>query len=365
MSSDGHRKPGPALIAIGAIWGFLGSLIVSSDPYTLSDGIKAILVWPVFLFITPPGWFVLIRLWNWHPKKSSVLRQRRFRKGPPPLRPPRLANGERITWAPPLVKPPSSQGGSQVRTLAPPQLPPLAVFLPSPPPTRSSYVHTSNKPFSGPTNNPQPGVVFEAIMDQSSRRQLASRFGWICQLCLERIPDFGWDYQNPHPRRLSIDHIIPVSHGGRDDLSNLQPTHAQCNTEKGSRLISNNEFRQWKMERDQQARIASISRPSSSDSSSSRPWRGFERAKSRPLRPGKWSPGDDVISDLNDDFDEANLSDEQRRRALDFLRADHPYPLMEKCQRGHLFTLENTYFSYDDEMRVGRQCRECRRRRNR
>lgn len=36
---------------------------------------------------------------------------------------------------------------------------------------------------------------------------------------------------------ISVDHIIPLMHGGTDEPGNLQPTHVYCNQQKGSKLL--------------------------------------------------------------------------------------------------------------------------------
>ena len=35
---------------------------------------------------------------------------------------------------------------------------------------------------------------------------------------------------------LTIDHIVPKSHGGTDDIENLQPMHKTCNSDKGCEM---------------------------------------------------------------------------------------------------------------------------------
>ena len=53
---------------------------------------------------------------------------------------------------------------------------------------------------------------------------------WRCAICGERLP-------KQSPDQIHVDHIIPVSRGGTDDLVNLQATHDSCNMAKGSRIV--------------------------------------------------------------------------------------------------------------------------------
>ncbi len=61
---------------------------------------------------------------------------------------------------------------------------------------------------------------------------IGDRDNWHCGICGGSV-----DKQKRHPDPLaaSIDHIVPVSRGGGDDLTNLQLSHFRCNWKKGGR----------------------------------------------------------------------------------------------------------------------------------
>jgi hypothetical protein len=58
------------------------------------------------------------------------------------------------------------------------------------------------------------------------RQRVISRDGNVCGICGSAVTD-GF---------VDIDHILPVSLGGADDLANLQVAHARCNRSKGARI---------------------------------------------------------------------------------------------------------------------------------
>lgn len=53
-----------------------------------------------------------------------------------------------------------------------------------------------------------------------------------CYLCGN---DIDYTLKSPDPWSFEIDHIIPLTLGGTDDLDNLGPSHRQCNRNKGAR----------------------------------------------------------------------------------------------------------------------------------
>lgn len=62
---------------------------------------------------------------------------------------------------------------------------------------------------------------------------LVSRDGKTCGICREEV---DLSLRRPNLMSRSVDHIVPWSHGGSDDLDNLQLTHLHCNIKKNNRL---------------------------------------------------------------------------------------------------------------------------------
>lgn len=61
---------------------------------------------------------------------------------------------------------------------------------------------------------------------------IAERDGWRCGVCRRRVnPRFAW----PHPKSPSLDHIVPLSEGGKHDPANVRLAHLKCNSERGNR----------------------------------------------------------------------------------------------------------------------------------
>ena len=55
----------------------------------------------------------------------------------------------------------------------------------------------------------------------------------LCGICKETI---DLTMKHPHKMSLSIDHILPISKGGNNFQSNLQPTHLICNMLKSDKI---------------------------------------------------------------------------------------------------------------------------------
>ena len=58
------------------------------------------------------------------------------------------------------------------------------------------------------------------------RDTVIERDAGICQLCGDPVADDD----------VHIDHITPVSLGGRNEINNLQVAHSTCNLRKGNRI---------------------------------------------------------------------------------------------------------------------------------
>lgn len=58
-------------------------------------------------------------------------------------------------------------------------------------------------------------------------RDLCARYDYACLCCGKREPEI----------KLTPDHVIPLSKGGRNDIGNLQPLCKPCNTAKNARTI--------------------------------------------------------------------------------------------------------------------------------
>lgn len=64
------------------------------------------------------------------------------------------------------------------------------------------------------------------------RALVVAEWGSVCVHCGGPI-DLGRVW--PDPLALSIDHVVPRSRGGGDELANLRPAHVHCNCARGAR----------------------------------------------------------------------------------------------------------------------------------
>jgi hypothetical protein len=83
-------------------------------------------------------------------------------------------------------------------------------------------------------NRPQPGKFAPpSVQSRDVQRMYGERDGWQCHLCRGPIP------QGPAgDLTLSLDHLVPRSHGGGDEPSNIAAAHVGCNKARGDRPIT-------------------------------------------------------------------------------------------------------------------------------
>ena len=61
---------------------------------------------------------------------------------------------------------------------------------------------------------------------------ILEKTGGLCARCGKPIA----------PQKVTIDHFVPKYHGGGDDARNLLPLCKNCNKQKGSRVVTTEEY---------------------------------------------------------------------------------------------------------------------------
>lgn len=65
-----------------------------------------------------------------------------------------------------------------------------------------------------------------------TRSTLIRKYGGLCHLCGEPV-EMG---DPTSPKYATIDHVVPLSKGGRDHMDNLALAHQRCNRKKGDEV---------------------------------------------------------------------------------------------------------------------------------
>lgn len=99
-------------------------------------------------------------------------------------------------------------------------------------------------PLARPSNSTVSGEPFDERTVNAVWEKAAKEFGFFfyrkdCCLAIIAKHEFG----KKSRYGWEIDHIIPVSKGGTDDIDNLQPLHWENNASKG------NDFPEWTCKR--------------------------------------------------------------------------------------------------------------------
>lgn len=85
------------------------------------------------------------------------------------------------------------------------------------------FVWESEKKYEQNRNHSKVGKVIPYV---------GERDGWKCSICFGKVKSKV--YSSGDKWSPTIDHVIPVSQGGTDDLSNLKLAHMICNAKKGA-----------------------------------------------------------------------------------------------------------------------------------
>ena len=67
-----------------------------------------------------------------------------------------------------------------------------------------------------------------------SHQEIVRQYGDKCHICNKPI---DLDLPRTHTQGLTVDHLVPLSKGGTDDMSNLRPAHWSCNMRKSDKLM--------------------------------------------------------------------------------------------------------------------------------
>ena len=68
-------------------------------------------------------------------------------------------------------------------------------------------------------------VFTRTALSAATRRKVFDRFAGICYLCGKPVSF----------KAMHVDHIVAVSKGGPNTISNYAPTHPYCNLKKGNK----------------------------------------------------------------------------------------------------------------------------------
>ena len=71
-----------------------------------------------------------------------------------------------------------------------------------------------------------------ADAEDVDRDLVGERDGWRCGICRRKVDQRR---QYPHPLSPSLDHVIPLSQGGRHTYANTRITHLRCNLARSNR----------------------------------------------------------------------------------------------------------------------------------
>lgn len=76
-------------------------------------------------------------------------------------------------------------------------------------------------------------LVNLAFVEDVKLLEVANRDRWICHLCNEPVEK---NLKNRNPKMGSLDHVIPISKGGKHSYENTKLSHYECNLIKHNKI---------------------------------------------------------------------------------------------------------------------------------
>lgn len=76
--------------------------------------------------------------------------------------------------------------------------------------------------------DPKPIPALSRQISKELRARVLERNGFTCHMC-GAVAGESHPYDPSRKTRLHVDHILPISHGGRDEMTNLRAICSVCN----------------------------------------------------------------------------------------------------------------------------------------
>lgn len=327
------------------------------------------MTWPVFLFITPPGWAILALFAKKYSRQSIIVESKNLPS----------QSASTIPSATPSV---SCQVDDDIQGIDIDQLlsdEDSSIVTNSALEDYQAWLNglnayeqdqdksEINEPQPKASEDLEPSLNSELDFNWIVAQDVAIQANWKCPQCLHTLPNDFALFNSEAKHRFILVPKSPISASSTNGLPDLKAVHFSCTAymdwEKACQSPKTTSFQAPSPLPWSPPTTSTVKNSGTQYSSNPRNATPAIRRSRKGLdpRPGVWAKPNAVINAHLKRIDKARMSDEQRERAREFLYANHELDLMKKCQRGHTLTLENTYFRIEDGGRIGRQCRQCRR----
>jgi len=74
--------------------------------------------------------------------------------------------------------------------------------------------------------------IKRATIEKFADTEIFERDGWRCGICGRKV---NRRLKHPDPKSVSLDHVVPLSHGGLHERANVRCSHLVCNVSRGNR----------------------------------------------------------------------------------------------------------------------------------